>query len=210
MTVTNRPSSKSTKIYTPTLCVLDVETTGLFPNLHGIIQVSGTILQEGKDAANFDLFCRPQEGVEVPEKTLNWHGLTLEELESYPSPSDTLNQLKNVFAEYVDPYNKHDKMHLVGYNARFDADFLRAFFEREGDKFFGSWFWHPPIDVMNMAALYLLPERQKLRDFKLGTVANYLGIEVDAERLHDSLYDVSLTLDIYRRLTERQEHERAA
>jgi DNA polymerase-3 subunit epsilon len=40
-----------------------------------------------------------------------------------------------------------------------------------------------------------------MENFKLMTVARTLGIEVDESQLHDALYDVKLTKEIYERCT---------
>jgi hypothetical protein len=45
-----------------------------------------------------------------------------------------------------------------------------------------------------------MDERHRLVNFKLATVAAHMGIEVDQESLHDSLYDVSLTIELFERL----------
>ena len=42
----------------------------------------------------------------------------------------------------------------------------------------------------------------EMENFKLMTVARFLGIEVDESQLHDALYDVKLTKEIYIRCTQ--------
>ena len=187
---------------------LDVETTGLSIGKHGIIQMSGFIEATYHDPAEFNLFCRPQKGVELSDQILEWHGLSRAEVEAYPLPRDAYNQLRNLLREFVDPFNKRQKMHIVAYNAPFDTDFLRDFFKREGDKYFGSFFWHPPIDVMTLAAFRFQRRREHFQDFKLATVAKQLGLEVEKENLHDGLYDVRLTRDVYYALIEDMKRER--
>lgn len=39
-----------------------------------------------------------------------------------------------------------------------------------GDKYFRSWFYFPPIDVMGMAAIHLMKRRADMKDFELLTV----------------------------------------
>jgi DNA polymerase-3 subunit epsilon len=71
--------------------------------------------------------------------------------------------------------------------------FLRRFWEKNGDRYFGSWFWYPCLDVMLVWAQILQPVRGELANFKLPTVARHCGIDVDDSRLHDSQYDIELT-----------------
>jgi DNA polymerase III epsilon subunit-like protein len=92
----------------------------------------------------------------------------------------------------------------VGYNARFDADFIRSFFEKCGDQYFGSWFWFPPIDVMNLALIKLMDKRATMPNFKLATVANVLGLEPEG-RLHEAHADIRLTQQIFNNLTGGQD-----
>ena len=103
----------------------------------------------------------------------------------------------------MDRYDTLDKFHLIAYNAKFDTDHLRAWFAKNGDKFFGSWFWHPPLDVMSFAAIGLMRRRPSLDNFKLLTVAEALGLEIDEERSHDALYDVELAREVFHMLLDR-------
>lgn len=72
---------------------------------------------------------------------------------------------------------------------------------QNGDNYFGSWFWSDAIDVMVLAAQALMEQRPMMKDFKLRTVAEQLGIVIEEERLHDAMYDIYLTHEIYKRLT---------
>lgn len=100
-------------------------------------------------------------------------------------------RLEGLLGRFVDRYDQTDKYHFLAYNARFDADHLRRWFEKCGSPFFGSWFWAPPIDVMSIAAVVLMSERPKLKNFRLATVASHLGISTPGPE-HDALADVEL------------------
>lgn len=103
-----------------------------------------------------------------------------------------------MLAKYVDKFNKKDKFFLVGYNnASFDNQFLRGFFLQNGDNYFGSWFWSNSIDVMVLASNKLVERRAEMENFKLSTVAKFLGIQVSEDNLHDAFYDIYLTKAIF-------------
>ncbi len=51
---------------------------------------------------------------------------------------------------------------------------------------------------MVLASNKLKNERHKLENFKLSTVAKYLGVNVDETKLHDAYYDIYLTKEVYR------------
>lgn len=100
-------------------------------------------------------------------------------------------------SQHLDERNRHDKFYLVGYNCQnFDSKFIRRLFV-ENNFNYNKFFWNPSIDVMLIAAGFCVGQRQKLGDFKLPTVAKALGLIVDEDSLHDSMYDVLLTKDIY-------------
>ena len=86
---------------------------------------------------------------------------------------------------------------LVADLRSFDNQFLRAWFLQNGDKYFGSYFWSNSIDVMVLATPYLASQRSQMENFKQGTVAKALGIEIDESRLHDALYDIQVCKSIY-------------
>lgn len=50
---------------------------------------------------------------------------------------------------------------------------------------------------MVLAAQKLMSRRNEMIDFKLGTVAQTLGIKIDPTRLHDAMYDIELTAQVY-------------
>ncbi len=189
----------------PLLCFIDLETTGTNFERHAVTQISGTIAEliEGSVAPSktFDFLVKSFEGAEISEQALEITGKTREDLEGHSDANEVYRDFVKILGRYCSKFNKTEKFWLVGYNARFDYDFLRKFFERQGDKYFGSWFWFPPIDVMNMAAERLMKERHAMLNFKLGTVADKLGVEVP-ERLHDASVDIALTRAIYDKLRQ--------
>lgn len=50
---------------------------------------------------------------------------------------------------------------------------------------------------MVLATPYLAAKRAEMKDFKQGTVAKTLGIQVDDTKLHDALYDIEICKAIY-------------
>ena len=180
-------------------CFIDVETTGLDPVKNGIVQISGMIDVEGKPQKYFDYSCKPMAGDEIEEAALKVHGIR--DFSNLEHPLDVYTSLKVLLSNYVNQYDKQDKFTFIAYNAKFDYDFMRAWFNKCGDKYFGSFFWFPPVCVMIMAMWYLEDKRSMLNNFKLMTVAKFMGITVDESKLHDSLYDIKITREVYDRLT---------
>lgn len=185
---------------------LDVETTGLDAKRHGIIQIAAIMDIDGVAVDRIDLKIRPASSCACDAKALEVSGATIEEIKGYPSESDQFRAFCGWLEKFISKFDRNDKAFFSGYNSPFDVEFMRQFFERNGDKYFGSWFWSGTIDVMGLALLRLRAERDQMENFKLGTVASWiLGPDKVAEMtteigLHNAMTDIELTREIFLRL----------
>ena len=176
----------------------DLETTGTNPGRHGIHQISGEIVIDGKTVETFDFKVQPNPKAQIEDAALAVGGVTREQIMAYPPMGQVYTQLVAMLSKYVDKFDKTDKFHLVGYNNRgFDDNFLRGFFLQNGDKFFGSFFWADSIDVLVLASTFLADHRAELQNFKLATVADFLGIDTTAGKLHDASFDIYVTKAVF-------------
>lgn len=178
-------------------CFIDCETTGLDPRQHTIHQLSGMIYQDEELTETFNFNIKPHERGRIDSKALEVSGLTKEIVLGYPDRKEQAPKFLEILRKTVDRYNTKDKMFFVAYNAHFDNGFLRKFLEQNGEKYFGSYFWSNNIDVMTLAGQHLIDKRHEMKNFRQGTVAETLGIEVDQMKLHDSLYDIEIMKQIY-------------
>lgn len=180
------------------LLFFDLETTGTNPGRNGIHQISGQIVIDGKHVQDFDFHVRPNPKAVIEDAALNVGGVTREQVLAYPPMGQVYKEFVAMLDKYVDKYNKKDKFFLVGYNnATFDNQFLRGFFLQNGDNYFGSYFWSNSIDVMVLASAYIADRRADMENFKLSTVAKFLGVSVSDDSLHNALYDIELTRAVY-------------
>lgn len=180
----------------------DLETTGLQPNRHGIHQLSGEIVIGNETKEKFNFNVQPNPKAEITDAALEIAGVTKELILTYPPMEEIFAKFIEMLDRYVDRYDKSDKFFLAGYNnSSFDNNFLRGWFLQNGDKYFGSWFWSNTIDIMVLATQHLLSNRAKMENFRLKTVAETMGIEIDETKLHDASYDVYLTKQIYDRIS---------
>ena len=176
---------------------VDVETTGLNLWKHGVWQIACIVHIEGEEKDRFNKNVALFERDIIDPEALVTSGMSRSDLSNIKDgPSVVMEDLKKFLISFVDPYNKEDKFQFIGYNARFDMDFLRAWFSKNSEKYFGSWFWFPPLDVMGLAAYRLRHLRSSMPNFKQHTVAEKLGINVDHDKLHDAMYDIGLTIQI--------------
>lgn len=180
------------------LFFFDCETTGLDSKRCAIHQMSGMVTIDGEVKERFDIRMCPFDGAVVSDDALDVAGVTREQITQYPSQEDGYMDLLKILCKYVNRYDRTDKFYIVGYNnAKFDNEFLREFFLRNGDKYFGSWFWANCLDVMILATPALIGKRPQMENFKQGTVAKALGITLDESKLHDAEYDIDVCKMIF-------------
>lgn len=177
----------------------DLETTGVQHWKNGIHQISGAIMIDGEIKERFNFKVCPHEKAIIDDKALEVGNVTKEQILAYPNMRTIYNELIKLLSKYCDKFNKKDKFHLVGYNNNsFDNQFFRAFFVQNDDQYFGSWFWADSIDCYVLASNKFRKERHNFENFKQGTVAKHLGIEVDETKLHDAEYDIDICIQIFK------------
>jgi DNA polymerase III alpha subunit (gram-positive type) len=184
------------------LCFLDVETTGIDREQHNIFQISARITSPDASEvlSSFNATFKPLT-LTVQEDAITQHGYSLEDLASLPmSSSSAYADFVSWLSEHVNRYDKTDKLHFVAYNAKFDAEFVRAWFEKHDDNYFGSYFWNPPICVMIGAAWFTKRVRGALPNFKLSTLCQCAELGWDEDQAHDASYDIDKTIELYRYL----------
>lgn len=178
------------------------KTTGVDHRKHSIIQLAGMIEKDEIVVDRFNYLIKPHPKALIDKEALNVNKKTIGEIMQYPDMEVVLKQFKLKLGEYVNRFDKRDKMMLVGFNNNaFDNYFLRKMFELCGDQFFNSWFYGNTLDVSVLASQYLLDRRPGMPSFKLKRVALELGLNVDEDKMHDALYDVEITREVYRIVT---------
>lgn len=178
---------------------LDTETTGLNPKINDIIQLSFIIEIDGiiKEKQNFKM--QPFNYSSITEEALKVNGITLEQLKTLETPQEVYKKLIKILDIHIDKYNKKDKFYSAGYNVRFDMDFLREFFIKNGDKYYGSYFDYHFIDAMPMLFLMEYAKKLNLSDHHLETACKHYGIEIKA---HDAEQDIGATRELILKLAE--------
>jgi DNA polymerase-3 subunit epsilon len=181
--------------------ILDVETTGLDPTRCAIVQLSAIVEINGEIKKRFSIRMNPALGQEVVvNKNYNLHK------QAYTQQGG-FNIFKRTLEEFVDPYSPIDKCTLVAYNSVFDEEFIRNWFKLNGSNFYGSYFYATSECARKLAHFYfkIKGTLHKFRNFKLSTIAESLGIDVEKERLHDASYDTMLLYKVYRKICDQME-----
>lgn len=175
----------------------DTETTGIDPLKNDIVQLSGMIEIDGKIVEQFNMRCQPFNYENIDAKALEVTGNTIDGFKQEQTPKEMYKKFIQILSKHVDKFNKKDKMYVAGYNVRFDMEFLRCFFVKNGDGYFGSWFNWRVIDALPFMHVLDFVGYCSLSDYKLGTVCNDFGIEIDA---HDAFSDIKATHELIQRI----------
>jgi DNA polymerase III epsilon subunit-like protein len=110
------------------MIVLDIETTGLDPRLHSIVEVGAIDFDHPENV--FNARCRIWVGAEIDSKALEINGLTLKEIQD--KTIFTQIDLISGFMNWIE--NIEDKT-IAGQNVDFDIDFLNESSARCGLNF---------------------------------------------------------------------------
>lgn len=170
------------------LIVFDLETTGLSPQYHDIIQIAAARVQVGEWIVReqFASFVRPPGG-RVPGHITALTGIRPEHVADAPAPAEALRAFSRFAGEGA---------LLIAHNGRrFDLPFLRASCERHG------------LAVRDNAFLDSCTLSRHLWGGRgghgLDAVMARLGLSGDGLRRHDARDDVALLAEAVRRMWTR-------
>jgi DNA polymerase III epsilon subunit-like protein len=177
------------------LAFIDLETTGLSPDRHEIIEIGGLIVKQIPQAGRgpklevideFEFKVKPEHIETAESEALRINGYN--EADWLFAPG-----LKEVMEVVAD---KTRDACLVGFNIYFDWKFLEAAFAKTG--VVPKMHYHR-IEVMSMALVKLYHDEQA-HSFSLKGVAERLGVK--NEQAHTALSDIKATFEIYKKLLE--------
>ncbi len=157
-----------------TFVSFDLETTGLDPNLHEIIEIGAVRVENGFFTAEFQALVKPT--VRIPEFICSLTGITNGDVEHAPPVCDVIPE----FAEFSRGYT------LLGQNVGFDLSFLRKH---------GGWgTFGPAIDNIEFARI-ILPQ---IPAYNLDSLLEFFAIE--PEKRHRGLDDAKVTAMVFLKL----------
>ena len=180
---------------------LDCETTGLDPNVHGVIQVAcivayGDTIDTAHEVDRLNLFYNPKSiGCKIDKEALEINGRTKKEIKKFPKHS--FKKLITFFEKHIDKYDKEDKFIVIGQNVKFDIDMLFGWAKREGFEYMGSFFSGIVVDTLNTASLNYALGYINPPDFKLATLCMEYGLEAPD---HNAMTDIVATKKLLKRM----------
>lgn len=160
--------------------VFDLETTGLNPSQHEIIEIGAVKLKAGKKIDEFKSFINP--GVQIPTKITDITGINDRMVKDAPALEKVINDFLEFAGDGV----------LVAHNADFDYGFIRTALEKlklERDDY-------TVLDTLGLARAVV----KDSKNYKLNTLAKYF--DVDLENHHRALDDAAATAEVLNNLLQ--------
>lgn len=171
------PTAKLTEL---PFCAIDLETTGINPLLHRIVEVAIIRFNLVSGEESFSSLVNP--GVRMPEDAFGIHGISDEMVRGAPAVGDILDEIEGFIGGSI----------LIAHCASFDLSFLGSAFRRSGRVV-------PPmvgVDTVRMSRRAY----RGLPNYRLETLCGYLGIDILHHRAYpDALACMRLFTDIINR-----------
>lgn len=183
------------------ICWLDLETSGCNPKQNGIVSLAIIIDIDGeiKGKHYFEMYPR---GRVLDPKALSVGGFTEEQVKKFTPWEKVYQDVIAIFDQHVSKWDKNDKFIFAAYNAQFDFDFLKSFFEEHGNKYIFSYIQSGQFLDPYKALPFLQWQGKvpKLENMKLATVCEALGISL--ENAHCAMDDIIATRDLAYKLKD--------
>lgn len=185
----------------------DVETGGLDPQKHPVIQFAAVVvdgLLQELESLELKILFNPAQA-EAEALAVNHYDAEVWAREGVRESLALLQiaelMRRNATVAKVSKKNRpYDVARLCAHNARFDSEFIAAWFKREG--LFLPAACYESLCTLNLARWASLGSATAPADHKLGSLCAWLGIELGAGA-HDALADVRATVEVARVLTAR-------
>lgn len=176
---------------------IDTETTGISHLNCGILQIAALYEKDGEIKDRFASYVKPFPNDQIDPEALKVNKLTREKIEEFPEPAIVFKELTKFLDKHIDKYNKRDKAIPAGYKISFDINFLKQFWIKNNDKYFGSYFFWLSIDIMDIIVLYhYLNNSPMPSGFKLADQLKYFDIGLP-DGLHDAEVDIEATRKLF-------------
>jgi DNA polymerase III epsilon subunit-like protein len=174
------------------LVFVDLETTGLDVEQHGIIEIGCIFETDGKrEAKDFQSLANPGE-VEHANEAAEVHNISREAIAAAPPLDEVLRQFDSRCV---------DEAILSGWNTKFDEAFLYKAYQRYGLP------WRFDYHIFDVWSLYkrlqLIRKLPADLHLGLGTIAQHYNIVRDGEDHHRALTDIEWTWRLYRLAIEQ-------
>lgn len=170
---------------------VDLETTGLSPLVDKIIEIAAVKITEAGEVSSFHQLINPL--IDVPEFTIQFHGLTNEDLKNSPTIKKPLRDFWNFVGRH--PMVAHNSSFDLGYLIKSSHDFQIEF---------------PPLDIFDSCryarAVYRKHDTPPA-NFKLSTLSEFVGFNLQH---HVAIEDTFACLKIMAHLAKVETDHKVA
>jgi len=165
------------KVSSVDFCAIDLETTGVNPAFHRIVEIGAVKFRIDSQGGSFHKLVNP--GVSIPENVIRIHGITDHMVESAPLIEDILPDFFTFMKNSI----------IVIQNPRFDLSFIERAFHANNIEHQPLW----ALDTVRLAKRYFT----NLPNHKLSTLADHLGIDCQKHRaLDDAIVCMKVFLEV--------------
>ena len=174
----------------------DLETSGLDPARHCILQAAWIIERDGKILVERKIDVQPFAGADLCLPALDVNGFTLDRVRAGWYPEKFLYDLQQDLQSHV---WGDEIIRPCGHNVQFDVSFLLAAAKRHNIHFIGQLDFTRMIDTVSILRFFDLCGKISLTNYKLETVCKHFNIPIKA---HDALEDVRAVRIILQKIME--------
>lgn len=174
--------------------VCDVETTGLTPGQHQILQIGLAVYENDTLVDTRSIEVDMHEWSDISAEALESNEVALGDRdETYPYV-----EAPHQVAEFVNSHFPNSEPKVLGHNFSFDLGFLEDMFDRVG---MDVPFHYHYKDSMILALAVRDAELRDLWSVSLDTVSKYFGVDEDIT-FHSAVDDCKATFRVYQQLLE--------
>ena len=178
------------------LLLIDIESTGLDPDRHEIIQLAGILLDKKtlKEKKSFVSFVKPKNWKNRDKESMAVNKIEYNQLQNAPSITQVLRKFNRTFPKNVV---------LSYYVGIMDIIFLHAAYKKAKMKYpfdyhtFNIWSLFYPY----MAKKNKLKSRKQFAGFGLESMLEHFKIKVKGN-LHDALVDCKMEAEVLRKVVK--------
>lgn len=195
------------------LVCFDLETGGLDPSIHPIIQIAAIAVDENLIAIREFEAKIAFDRSKADSETLKLNSFDEDVWQKEQRP---LADVCGAFSEFLRNFSDVRMMsqktgrpysvaQLIGHNAAtFDGPFLQSAYRSTGTFLPASY---KVLCTMQRAMFFFLERGgEQPKDFKLGTLCEFFGVKIDGA--HDALNDVRATVELYRTILDHRDRNR--
>lgn len=182
------------------LIFIDVETSGLIYHVNGIIELAYIIEVDGEVKRRGSYKINPatyMPKVRLDSKALEVNGYTEEQIAEFSNAKEAMKDFIAILNKYVDRWDKDDVFEFVGFNSRFDMDFVNELFKRTEYNFY-QYISYRDLDVFALAKLLkFVGKFDSGKRMTLESCCKAIDLGYDA---HSAVTDIEVTRDLFYKL----------